>query len=95
MSTEKIKDGGPAFPESRASKYVVSGPNGHPQPMFETVGGMSLRDWFAGEAAPAILIELYERCRRENAGVENAYTIAASASYELADAMLKAREVQS
>lgn len=59
------KDGGPAFP-----KPYSTGPN-----------GMSLRDWFAGQALTSVTNNAYSR---EAASY-------AKHAYELADAMLAAR----
>ncbi len=79
MNTQKrIGDGGPAFP----TQHVGNG---------NTINGMTLRDWFAGQ---------------DLVGVEAAYdpnidwpgplwcNEAASHCYEIADAMLKAREAR-
>ena len=70
--TEK-HDGGPAFPQNDLSNYNM-GPDGIGDGM-----GMSLRDWFAGQAL-------------EGRGYDGwgAQDIAEMA-YEIADAMLEAR----
>lgn len=75
-------DGGPAFPTE---------PN--TQPGHFTHHGMSLRDWFAGQALIAVLtgpmaVHLAEAARER--GVDND-AIVAIAAYETADAMLAAR----
>lgn len=62
----EINDGGPAFPW---------GTNGH------ILGGMSLRDWFAGQALLATAGHL------ESSSIENI----ADNSYRIADAMLASR----
>lgn len=74
----KIKNGGPAFPcegpfNPDSSKTVFAYP------------GMSLRDWFAGQALRAII---------EADGIQYASNVKAHATfaYEQADAMLAARE---
>ena len=66
MSSEnKVDDGGPAFPSVDYTGGII--------------GGMTLRDWFAGQALTNIVhngatkIEIAEAC------------------YDMADAMLKAR----
>lgn len=75
--TDNINDGGPAFPGAELP--------GHPK----HPPGMSLRDWFAGQALtgflshPAVL-----RYKGEVADREFHY---AAMAYELADAMLKQR----
>jgi hypothetical protein len=84
-----VNDGGPAFPEKRASKYMASGPNGLPHPIFETVGGMSLRDWFAGQALSGLMVMVAEQ-QHDLPAPGGAVGMAAEA-YRLADAMLSAR----
>ena len=62
-------DGGPAFP--------------HRNDLCPQMNGMTLRDWFAGQALAGIL---------SNPNIENAYfTVDAGLAYEAADAMLAAR----
>lgn len=70
----EIKDGGQAFPR------VIQRWNEtfNPQP------GMSLRDWFAGQAIRA----------RWNSGEPMSAEDAAHFAYQLADAMLAAREAK-
>ena len=71
------QDGGPAFPQKRI--YRCSQSIDHE--LHET--GMSLRDWFAGQALAGIL---------SNPNIENAYfKIDAGLAYDAADAMLAAR----
>jgi uncharacterized protein YodC (DUF2158 family) len=67
--TEQPKDGGPAFPVTDG--HAVYAP------------GMSLRDWFAGQALAAITM-------RHGTGDIDWQSLLA---YEMADAMLSAREV--
>lgn len=43
MKTETINDGGPAFPTKREYQTEFG-------PGYEQVEGMTLRDWFAGQA---------------------------------------------
>lgn len=66
-----INDGGPAFPRS-----VSIDPHGN---TVWDQDGMSLRDWFAGEAMRRCPVYEHDE--------------AAAWCYERADAMLKAREV--
>ena len=70
---KRINDGGPAFPSDNGVKHD---------------SGMTLRDWFAGQA----LAGLYgsEEIQEHEWGNE---TIA-HFCYDMADAMLKAREVK-
>ena len=74
-SSEKINDGGPAF----GSGDMTHG--GYP--------GMSLRDWFAGQALGAIIANKLTRTSilRSLDALD-----AASEAYVAADAMLEARE---
>lgn len=71
MSTTPINTGGPAFPTERATDWLE---------------GMSLRDYFAAKALPALI----------NAEGEN-FTIQqiVEDAYSYADAMIAAREVKS
>jgi len=107
MSTEKTRahyealaaeaadrsDGGPAFPVSTSSKVSdVCGPYGH-QDGNSTwqFPGMTLRDYFAAKAMQSIALLPNAYSFDTVQGVE---AISANA-YDIADAMLKAREVQS
>lgn len=64
------KDGGPAFP-TRDSGVVI--------------GGMSLRDWFAGLA-------LHKIAMFDTTSYPAHQALQAKAAYDIADAMLQARE---
>lgn len=64
-----MNDGGLAFPNSNASGSVHN-------------DGMSLRDWFAGQALAGLATQS-----------DNSHNIAIDA-YSIADAMLKRREVE-
>jgi hypothetical protein len=74
-----IKDGGPAFPES----YIgADSPN-------EGIGnGMTLRDYFAAKAMQGMASS------PEHCSDGWAYSDMAIQAYELADAMIKAREAK-
>lgn len=63
-----LKDGGPAFPSETETGYY---------------GGMTLRDWFAGQALAGSPI------------FGDGYESAAKRAYEYADAMLAERERKS
>jgi len=71
------KDGGPAFPIVRRNTKP------------EVFPGMSLRDWFAGQAIKAIGITsdclITKKERRES------FALMAMMAYEIADAMIEAR----
>lgn len=71
--SHKIQDGGAAFPLAD-------------QNYNETQTGMSLRDWFAGQA----LMGLYSKYGETGSDAHGAER--ATQCYEMADAMLKARE---
>lgn len=71
MNTKR-NDGGPAFPLATSSLSNDS----------YCVNGMSLRDWFAGQAISPMLVQAYG----------NTPEFLASHAYAIADAMLKARE---
>jgi len=73
MNTTPINDGGPAFP------IAENGLQGY--------NGMSIRDYFAGQAMTAIIGSLY--CTPETSFKE-----VSGRAYAQADAMLKAREVK-
>ena len=72
MST--INDGGPAFPS-------VGEGFGNP---IHLAPGMTLRDWFAGQALVSMGVEYTDEC----------HASVAECAYRYADAMLKAREVK-
>lgn len=72
------KDGGPAFPEGN----------------FEhKTSGMTLRDYFAAKALPSIFTD-YCAIARIDGWDQDWRQYVALESYEIADAMLKAREKQ-
>lgn len=75
--SDTIRDGGPAFPWQEwidSSDPFVKNPIEHK--------GMSLRDWFAGQAMKALL---------ETGHFNNSEEMSAHA-YSLADAMIEGRE---
>ncbi len=63
-----INDGGPAFP-----RHAYDGHD-----------GMTLRDWFAGQALVSMGVEYTDEC----------HASVAECAYRYADAMLRAREVK-
>lgn len=77
MSTP-INDGGPAFPF--AAEY------GHPA----ACGGMTLRDWFAGQALTGFLASLEEHESAQFGEPSHA----AKTAFQYADAMIAAREAK-
>ena len=57
---------------------------------------MSLRDWFAGQALPSVIIACFENAMAMNEtmkkkGIEDPSVLFASLAYAHADAMLKER----
>lgn len=94
MTTSTTKnDGGPAFP--RASTFGRRpGKHGGEAQLVESSGhsGMSLRDWFAGQALPQAIAHEIELRRSSVAPVAFRYEAIAHAAYVVADAMLAERE---
>jgi len=80
------QDGGSAFP--RASRLINESAIA-PGFRIETVSGMSLRDWFAGQALAGLLASAPKSHDARMVGhEEQAFSLAA---YALADAMLAER----
>lgn len=80
----KKNDGGPAFP--RAAGQTERGFN-RPQ------DGMSLRDWFAGQALDALIEDICRPSEYETADkAEHPRQTVARRAYAIADAMLEARK---
>ncbi len=73
---QRIYDGGPAFPETRWDNDKRKDIQWQ---------GMTLRDWFAGQALAGLLSD-HTRSGR--------LVVYADVAYEMADAMLEAREEQ-
>jgi hypothetical protein len=72
-----INDGGPAFPMSYDNSLAYTYPSHQ---------GMTLRDWFAGQALAGMCVEYTD-------DIFN-LTAASKCAYAYADAMLAAREVK-
>jgi len=86
----KPNDGGPAFPQHKFEAY----PGGSGAGNWVNTGGMTLRDWFAGQALAGML-----GCTREFKEVEAASRgekakERALLAYYQADAMIAAREAK-
>lgn len=77
MSTNK--DGGPAFPVGE-TKFIAE-------------CGMSLRDYFATKALPAVYADVCREMERHGCPGPDWRDGVAADCYAMADAMLKAREV--
>lgn len=93
MSTERINDGGPAFPVIETEPRDVGVPGGDCTTIADTYssGGMTLRDYFAAKAMQsfmhgAVLPPGFDAAER--------LSFAGMRAYEMADAMLRAREVK-
>lgn len=80
--TDNIKDGGPAFP----GQWYDFQPYTGDQVVREQWEGMTLRDYFAAKAMQSLI--------SKHGFIRNAINFAAEHSYEIADAMLRAREVR-
>jgi hypothetical protein len=82
------QDGGPAFPVMTGERQIA----GH-EKEFDALPGMTLRDWFAGQALGAIIAATsagqHNPPMREGE-VHLRYAIARDA-YDMADAMLAVR----
>ena len=84
--TDKINNGGPAFPGTQYARGIS--PSGHS-------AGMTLRDYFAAQiaAGDAAAGEGWEVGSNSNSIIrKNAIDSRARFYYEIADAMLRARE---
>lgn len=89
-----INDGGPAFPERYQSGSHVQG-DGRCQftvPTLVDKPGMSLRDWFAGQALTGGLGNPNTPDQLCGLGFKGSKDMMAEWAYAHADAMLKARE---
>jgi hypothetical protein len=76
----KIDDGGPAFPGQWYDFQPLTGE----QVVREQWGGMTLRDYFAAKAMQSLI--------SKHGFISDEINFAAEHSYEIADAMLRARE---
>lgn len=81
---KELNDGGPAFPRPRGFDESMGT---YPQ------NGMSLRDFFAGQALAGMAGE-YRAAQMYTCEFDETCESIAKSAYELADAMLKAREVK-
>lgn len=85
MSTEKQHDdGGPALPQIQTCGQIS-----------ETIGGMTLLDWFAGKALVTILqteSHVLAISKISMEGDKDASIVIAEVAYDIADAMLAERK---
>ena len=89
-------DGGAAFPSGGTElDHVEVNPDGSPRPIFKAIPGMSLRDYFAGQALMGILSNSEfekDRKRMDKKFDDDKQTKAVmSVVYAFADAMLAER----
>lgn len=91
-----IDDGGPAFP---VPPLVIDGKYWDPSEMHEGHLGLSLRDWFAGQAIPE-LIRIVDGATAGRDDVPDSIAAKAAAkvvaiqAYQMADAMIQARKAK-
>jgi len=96
--SKKIDDGGLAFPGKRWQQVGTIADHGYSDddtPTFDEVGhpGMSLRDYFAGQALAGICAGLCSDISRGDRAYHRVgFTDAAEDAYILADAMIAARK---
>ena len=85
-----INNGGPAFPRpaSKGNNYVT----GEEDVVVDPQNGMSLRDWFAGQALIAQMIGHDAALRSGYIDEPDKIITHANEAYRFADAMLKARK---
>lgn len=91
--SDEIDDGGPAFPGGIAFKDV----GGHARAVTSSEcgeGGMTMRDWFAGQALTGLNANPGLIGRNADVVGYPTYTpaMAAEDAYDVADAMLKERK---
>lgn len=84
MTQDKLEDGGPAFPSRKDEPLPGGGGYRNDRP------GMSLRDWFAGQALTGILAGGFAGTIPHDDA--NGGHDAAFFAYQYADAMLSARK---
>lgn len=82
-----MNTGGPAFPSKYITGVQQNFTTGQNEFVYETLPGMTLRDYFAAQVISASYIE--DACGDEG------YARIARTAYKIADTMLAAREVQS
>ena len=83
----KINDGGPAFPRPHSTDEHEFPCNG-----YDDQQGMTLRDWFAGQALAEIYNNYWREARERDLAVPSDWRMGlAQESYAMADAMIAAR----
>ena len=96
MNSTKINYGGPAFPHSSQPLDA----QGNPMCGEHSEWGMTLRDYFAGQALAALINQLANTSKADKemkklGMCEGQFDrLCAKCAYDYADAMLKAREAK-
>ena len=88
-------DGGPAFPVAADGAYIpdCDDPGAPPDREYPGHPGMTLRDWFAGQALMGIIAKSpYKSGTLAEMKESGDIAARAAAAYDYADAMLKERE---
>jgi len=98
VTTPPINDGGPAFPVSTRPSSIPSEPYGH-QDGESTwqFGGLTIRDWFAGQALAGIMaspLEYVRGAKETGRGHLSMGEVFVQQAYAVADKMLAARQVR-
>jgi len=92
MTMSKIDDGGPAFPEHHYFDPSRGQYGMHMTASDVGCGGMTLRDWFAGQALAGICGQYHAQGNtKATDAIAHAITLSEHA-YHIADAMIAARE---
>jgi hypothetical protein len=89
---KELNDGGPAFPRP-ASEYEPNDIRSDGKIAAVPYNGMSLRDWFAGQAMLGLIHQIAAANAIEDCDAITFSDVARDAYFH-ADAMLKAREVK-
>ena len=91
----QINDGGAAFPCDviREEKYMDEGGYGHTRRVKTTEGGMTLRDWLAGQVDVSVYkpVEIIEKHEGRQATVKELAECIAGIRYMESDAMIAER----
>lgn len=93
MSMRQINDGGAAFPQLEVVSEERDGHGDLIEPFTRSSGGMSLRDWFAGQALIAVIAATSAGQHQPNTRKGDSHIRFAIArdAFDMADAMLAAR----
>lgn len=82
----QIKDGGPAFPQLEVISCERDGHGDLIEPFTSVVGGITLHDWYAGQALIGLLSGQYAGSSKYN------FSEVPTEAHSIADAMIAARE---